>query len=129
MILLAIYAGLMVIFLTVYLIKKNRLVKDDVFLIRDSIKGILNPKNESIKTLTTSNELDNYGHNLHSSTILIKSLRHLDFMSQLENYLEESENSRFKKKVLSEFEVSKLETQITVLKVAKLLSKSEEKAA
>ena len=123
------YATFILIITVAYIFKKDYISKHDFVLLKVYLFSIFKKKAGSSIIEVSNHEVNQHNHNLHSSAILLKSLRHLDFMTQLEQYLQTSETRRFKKKVLSEFEVSKLETQITVLKVAKLLSKSEDKAA
>lgn len=110
--------------LAFYLIKKEYLIKQDLVLVKQKITegiGLSNkPKEVSYFECEDLNEKNQF---IHPSTLMLKSLRHLDFMSQLEKSIESSGDTRFKSKFFAEIEQNKIETQQSVLKSAQLLSK------
>ncbi|MCA0152074.1 hypothetical protein [Winogradskyella vincentii] len=118
------YSIFIISILAFYLIKKEYLIKQDLILVKQKLRqgiGLSNKLKEvSYFEFEDLNEKNQF---IHPSTLMLKSLRHLDFMSQLEEYLEASGDSRFKSKFLHEFEQNKIETQQSVLKSAQLLSK------
>lgn len=67
------------------------------------------------KTMTNKVEDNNYA-------ILNKSLKHLEFISQFEMYLEEKHYKNFSIEFLQEFEKIKREAQLTTLKTTNKLN-------
>ncbi|WP_411893319.1 hypothetical protein [Winogradskyella sp. A2] len=109
---------------TIYLIRKEYLIKQDLLFAREKLhnKKELKHRLQNIGFYQFE-ELDEKNQFIHPSTLMLKSLRHLDFMSQLEEYLDSSGNTSLKAKYHQEFMQNKIETQQTVLKSAELLSK------
>ncbi len=71
--------------------------------------------NEKAKTLVSEIDED-------SSIIFDKKLKHLDFISQFEMYLDGKNSSSFSVEFLQEFEKIKLETQRTTLEMVNVLN-------
>lgn len=70
-----------------------------------------------IKPKTITNEVEDNNH-----VILNKSLKHLEFISQFEMYLEEKHYKNFSIEFLQEFEKIKREAQLTTLKTTNKLN-------
>jgi hypothetical protein len=124
------YTLVSVLAFTIYLIRKEYLIKQDLLFANQKLKNKEGLKHsmQNIGYYQFEN-LDNKNQFIHPSTLMLKSLRHLDFMSQLEDYLDSSGNTRFKAKFHNEFMKNKIETQQTVIKSAELLSKGLNVAA
>ncbi|MFP4844919.1 hypothetical protein [Winogradskyella sp. PE311] len=110
----AIYAILLPFILSLYLIKNKQLSFNDfkdsyMFLSEMLIKAVRDKENKH--DISISNQKEQLV-NLE----LEKSLKHLEFMSQLEAYLEETDGSVMSVEFLQEFETSKREAQLTFLK-------------
>ncbi|APY08083.1 hypothetical protein BWZ20_07120 [Winogradskyella sp. J14-2] len=78
----------------------------------------------TVTAQTSSEKIDQKNH-----AILNKSLKHLDFISQLEMYLGENNYNSLSVEFLLEFEKTKREAQLSALKMAKILNKQSFKAA
>ncbi len=82
---------------------------------------------ESIKqndTTVLPKKVDNTNH-----LVLNKSLRHLEFISQFEMYLEDKNYKSFSIEFLQEFEKLKIEAQLTILKTTNRLNDKGLRAA
>lgn len=82
---------------------------------------------ESIKqndTTVLPKKVDNTNH-----LVLNKSLRHLEFISQFEMYLEDKNYKSFSIEFLQEFEKLKIEAQLTTLKTTNRLNDKGLRAA
>jgi hypothetical protein len=124
------YSTLVISTLVIYLVKKEYLTKDDLDLVKNQIKTLIRLKSGMNKKSYYKNEIINENsQHIHPSTLLLKSLRHLNFMSQLEDYLLETGHSNFKTEYLQQLERSKVEAQVSVIKSAQLLSNTLKMAA
>lgn len=74
------------------------------------------------KTMTNKVEDNDYA-------ILNKSLRHLEFITQFEMYLEDKNYKNFSTEFLQEFEKIKIEAQLTTLKTTSKLNDKRLRAA
>lgn len=124
------YTLFTVLSVTVYLIRKEILIKQKLHRASQNLKRkkdvehrVHNIGYYHFEEVNAKNQF------IHPSVLMLKSLRHLDFMSQLEAYLDASGNTRFKTKYRKEFLQNKLETQQTVLKSASMLSRGFDIAA
>lgn len=82
------------------------------------------PQVEKFKPVNLTNKIEDNNY-----AILNKSLRHLEFISQFEMYLEDKNYKMFPIEFLQEFEKIKLEAQITTLKTTNRLNTIHKNAA
>jgi hypothetical protein len=124
---LIIYAVAMIIGLTVYLFSNNDLSISDFYDTYKFLKeGIikLTFKEEEFGIEVKINKTES-----SAGVVLNKNLKHLEFISQLEPYMESTESVLLSSEFLQEFESSKLNTQLSVLKSTQILNASNRIAA
>lgn len=92
-------------------------------VIEDVEEKVSEPKEIFIeKTIINNTEIKD-------QMILNKSLKHLDFISSFEMYLEDKNYKKFPIEFLQEFEKIKAEAQLSTLKISDQLNNSVNKAA
>jgi len=94
-----------------------------IFQDNDRADNIPEPEQTCIATKLT-NQLD-----LNEEIILNKSLKHLEFISKFEMYLEEKNFHKFPIEFLQEFDKIKIEAQLTTLKTTSQLTNVIKQAA
>jgi len=94
------------------------------FIAKEDVENshILPIKTNDVETLTIN--IDE-----NEQLILSKSLRHLEFISTFEMYLEDKNSKNFPLEFLQEFEKIKIEAQLSALKTTNQLSNQVKKAA
>jgi hypothetical protein len=88
------------------------------------LEEVETPIQETYKPVILTNKLKD-----NNNIILNKSLKHLEFISEFEMYLEDKNYKMFPIEFLQEFEKIKLDAQLTTLKTTKRLNADLKKAA
>lgn len=120
MIILAIYATILAIATTIYLIKSRQLQTEDLKFVFQKVKfwsTKKSPKNNN--ELRYLHVKGNSTNNLDKS--LTRSLRDLEFINRFESYLQTSDSMDVSLEFLQEFETHKRQIQLTALKSANAL--------
>jgi hypothetical protein len=118
---------LMLIGIVTYLFSNNDLEYSDfhdtyAFLKEGIIQLVVDKRELRIETEISPIE--------NSTGILLnRGLKHLEFILELESYMESNENTLLSSKFLEEFKTSKFDTQLSVLKSTQILSDSNKIAA
>ena len=120
---LIIYTVISVLSMSIYLFSKNYLSLKDL---SDTLKFLKKSVLKSLNFFKHSHKPHNFVYSdaqvSRASKTLNKSLRHLEFISELEVYTEKSNECLLSTDCLHELEDSKLRAQISVLKSTSILN-------
>ncbi len=126
---LASYAVICVLILSIYLFTTKHLTLNDFIDVFESVKNTFSSRLSISLNRDASKCLDLKSPLSNSDLILKKSLRHLEFISELESYLDHNKDCLLSIDFLQELEDSKLRAKISVLKSAVILNSDVNKKA
>lgn len=118
--------------LSIYFYLKNNIKNLQFFDYSDYSSPLENEVIEKSNTIPQKNSVaDKFTNNIeeHKLTLLNKSLKHLEFISEFEMYLEDKNYKNFPIEFLQEFEKIKIEAQLSALKSTSQLTNSIQLAA
>ncbi|WP_179021742.1 hypothetical protein [Winogradskyella forsetii] len=127
MILLIMYSVLMISGVTLYLVSHRFLMISDFIEIYTVLKKGMNQIALDKQEVVTNNELDFTC--INTGVILNKSLKNLEFISQLESYMESTDSALISSDFIKEIESNKFNSQLLALKSSQILCSAYKAAA
>jgi hypothetical protein len=123
------YSVIAISSLFIYLTQKKYLTKEDVNFTKKQLSSLFELKSKQEINNSNFEKLNEKNKCLHPSTLLTKSILHLDFISQLESVIDDSGDYLLSEDLLAELNQNKIKAQLSIIKSSNMLSKLNSIAA